>query len=572
MHFVWRFFALAGALLAFACPAATAAKCPDPAKPQKKDLPVGSSTYSAYPPLGTATPKDPIILCFAIPDPANPKKTKIVEVPVPDANGKNIDKWDPTKETDVQASARKAAAIKAAVEVAIKAGDLPGVTVDTKQLQVPRIVRNPNPPPPLIVQLVPGYTAVTYGGVTRQSVSVKTDPTKQSGGGLNFMPGQPSPGSSSMGYKATMCGPGSKEVSTGLDPSGGQSMVGFGFYDTSTSPPTPFISAISPTPGETDAQVFSELAQAFNATFGSQGYHATYDPATDTLSLDKSLPLNDTFFFGNSDTGLDLCEHMDPAPLFLQCPSAAGLAGANVLIAINEDGSVSVKGTPLPPYDGIDDNLVCVANLSSDPVYSLSLSSPDGIFGFDGDGICDFAHLPGCPFGSSGDEGPGVSFSDISASANTGTVNFPAGLAPGSGAYFSLEAPFLGTAYLTEGSTEAAFTSVFGGPDNMKLSLETTPAVGLQNSIQTEILVNTVPVPNQDVVFSIVSGKAHLLNGDPGSGGLMSTVTTDDLGLTKAPFVIDAPGDVVIQAAIPGSTFGGTLKLTVGATAVKENQ
>ena len=55
------------------------------------------------------------------------------------------------------------------------------------------------------------------------------------------------------------------------------------------------------------------------------------------------------------------------------------------------------------------------------------------------------------------------------------------------------------------------------------------------------------------------------------SGGLMTTVTTDDIGFTKVSFVIDAPGDVVIQAAIPGSTIGGTLKLTVGAAAVKAN-
>ena len=91
---------------------------------------------------------------------------------------------------------------------------------------------------------------------------------------------------------------------------------------------------------------------------------------------------------------------------------------------------------------------------------SINLSSSLDIFGFDGDGLCQiggfgFPHdsPAGCPFGPTGYEGPGTSFSNISPDTTSGTVDFnppigPSGAACASGgsggsgtssAYFSLE-------------------------------------------------------------------------------------------------------------------------------------
>lgn len=132
-----------------------------------------------------------------------------------------------------------------------------------------------------------------------------------------------------------------------------------------------------------------------------------------------------------------------------QCPPVAADTTCGAIITVTNSGA-SVSFTGQGPYDGIDDTLVGVINNSSVPVTSLVLTSSTlDIFGFDGDGICGISPNtglpyvpapPGCPFGPTTYEGPGVSFSNISADYMTGTVNFnPPIPANGGTAYFSLE-------------------------------------------------------------------------------------------------------------------------------------
>jgi PKD repeat protein len=139
-----------------------------------------------------------------------------------------------------------------------------------------------------------------------------------------------------------------------------------------------------------------------------------------------------------------------PTPPFTQCPAIGLDKSCGLLITINPDGTTSIAGDPTqPPFDGIEDTLVGVVNNSSLTVQIIPISSSSTIpiFAFDGDGICSgfYNGTPaGCPFGPTGYEGPNTSFS-IS-DGNTGTVNFPAGLAPGKSTYFSLEgAPSAGS-------------------------------------------------------------------------------------------------------------------------------
>jgi hypothetical protein len=131
------------------------------------------------------------------------------------------------------------------------------------------------------------------------------------------------------------------------------------------------------------------------------------------------------------------------AAMFTQCPAIGADTGCAILLVINANGTVSVQqDVAQGPYDGSEDSLIGVQNNTSISVSHLDLTSTNQAFGFDGDGICTFTGWPGqtsCPFGTTGYEGPNTSFSNISADTNSGTVNFPAGLAPGGHVFFSLE-------------------------------------------------------------------------------------------------------------------------------------
>jgi len=132
--------------------------------------------------------------------------------------------------------------------------------------------------------------------------------------------------------------------------------------------------------------------------------------------------------------------------LFTQCPPIGNDDGCQVLITVNPDGSGTVtEDSTQGPYEGAEDALVGLQNNANGTVSAIDLSSTLDIFGFDEDGICDigtsYTHPApaGCPFGPTGYEGPGTSFSNISADTTSGTVNFSPPVGPGGSAYFSLE-------------------------------------------------------------------------------------------------------------------------------------
>jgi Bacterial Ig-like domain (group 3) len=135
-------------------------------------------------------------------------------------------------------------------------------------------------------------------------------------------------------------------------------------------------------------------------------------------------------------------------PANAQCPAIGADTTCGVVLVITNFGAIPVP-TGQQPYDTIDDTLVGVLNLSSIPVHTLVLASPLDIFGFDGDGICGISPItgmpynpgpPACPYGPTGYEGPGVSFSNFSLLPEIGTVTFNPSIPTNGGtAYFSLE-------------------------------------------------------------------------------------------------------------------------------------
>ena len=290
-------------------------------------LPFGTSTYQISPPLGAATPAAPMIWNIPIQDPANMAKALVVPIPV-----SNIPVFNPVTETAVAASARKADAVKTAIDAAVAAGTLPvNVTTTVKQAMVPTIVRGAGGVP--IRVMVPGYSWVQITGVTR-AVSVgnlkQPDPTKEAGGGANW---QANPGAQTPSTRPSMNGSGSSSgLSSGLDPSGNQSMVGFGFWDPTVLNPTLFIDGVFPTSGENDGQVLTALASLFNSDFASAGFTATYNPLTDTLMLDQAIPGTDLMWFADTDTGLNLLGDNPPTPLPAALPLfATGLGALGLL-------------------------------------------------------------------------------------------------------------------------------------------------------------------------------------------------------------------------------------------------
>jgi hypothetical protein len=135
-----------------------------------------------------------------------------------------------------------------------------------------------------------------------------------------------------------------------------------------------------------------------------------------------------------------------PAPPFTECPAIGASPSCEILLVVNADNTVSVDGDPsVGPFDGSDDTLVGIINNSTAPVKAVTVSGPgSGLSQFDGDGICSGDYgtwngSSGCPYGPTGYEGPGTSFTTDPSLPDSAEVDFTGGLSPGKSAYFSLE-------------------------------------------------------------------------------------------------------------------------------------
>jgi hypothetical protein len=151
-----------------------------------------------------------------------------------------------------------------------------------------------------------GTPGAKLGPAIHRTPGIKNTTGEIGNGKFTFIPGSGSINAGNM-FQGTFSGNGAGTgLSTGIDFSGYQSVVGFGFIDETSSTPVDYIAAFDPPSGLIGADVLGILANLFNEDFSTDGYTATYDPTTDTLSIDQLLPAVDMLWSANSDTGLDL--------------------------------------------------------------------------------------------------------------------------------------------------------------------------------------------------------------------------------------------------------------------------
>jgi hypothetical protein len=216
-----------------------------------------------------------------------------------------------------------------------------------------------------------------------------------------------------------------------------------------------------------------------------------------------------------------------PSPPFAECPPVgAATTGCNLLIVLNADGTTSILPSGQGPYDGSEDATVGVLNNTGFAVPSVQLSSTtDAIFGFDNDGLCSVPDRPaGCPFGSTGYEGPGTSFTGISGDQKSGTVTFAAPLQPGGSKYFSLEGA------LTGANITLPALTFQQQPSDVQVGQSMTPLVTVQ------LMNGSTPIVGQPVTLSL------------GPGSPSSTISGN------GPVMTDANG----IAAFPSLSFGSS--------------
>ncbi len=152
-----------------------------------------------------------------------------------------------------------------------------------------------------------------------------------------------------------------------------------------------------------------------------------------------------------------------PTPPFTQCPAVGQDTSCQLLLVVNADNTITVLGdSSLGPYDGSDDTLVGIVNNSKAAVPAITVTGPgSGLAGLDGDGLCTYS-VSGCPFGSTGYEGPGTSIKTDATLPDSAEIDFAgAGLAPGASSYFSLEGALTAASITGRPGTLSPCTAVF---------------------------------------------------------------------------------------------------------------
>jgi hypothetical protein len=182
--------------------------------------------------------------------------------------------------------------------------------------------------------------------------------------------------------------------------------------------------------------------------------------------------------------GAGVADAATPTPPFTQCPAIGLSTSCAILIELTDTGTNILADPTVLPFDGVEDTLVGIQNNSTQTVSRVTLSGSGTtglpIFGFEGDGLCaGYTGSPaGCPFGTTGYEGPGTSFENISLDQTSGDVVFNPGLAPGASGYFSLE-DLLDATSITSSNTAVSYTGQasvqYSDPVTLTGHLQTAP-------------------------------------------------------------------------------------------------
>jgi RHS repeat-associated protein len=249
---------------------------------------------------------------------------------------------------------------------------------------------------------------------------------------------------------------------------------------------------------------------------------------------------------------------------FTQCPAVGGATSCQALVVMSNSGVSVLTDLNAPVFGDGEDALIGVQNNSTGTVSSITLQGP-GLFGFDGDGLCDTLPAPnGCPFGPTHYEGPGVSFNSVD--GNTGTVTFTPALAPGATAYFTLEAtpdaisaPPVITSFAppSASSGQAAFTLTIQGANfgTGATVLWTSPS----NPATTLIPIS---VSTTQIVVNVTAA----LVANAGTAQVAVAVGAQTSASASFPILGLAIITTQLPAGVVGSPYSGATLQAVGGT------
>jgi hypothetical protein len=254
---------------------------------------------------------------------------------------------------------------------------------------------------------------------------------------------------------------------------------------------------------------------------------------------------------------------------FNECPGVGADSSCQFLIILNANGTTTIlQDKTQGPYDGEDDTLVGVLNLTTGAVPLINLSSNTDIFNFDGDGICgtDRGHhfmwvgsgangggftastgFTGCPYGPKTYEGPWVSFSNYGSANNweTGTVNFsvpgtsgPTGLPAQASTFFSLESDLSGATFTAPPTTTTTSSST-------TTTKPTTTTTTLATTTTTQATTTTTQATTTTTQATTTTTQATTTTTQP------TTTTTASTGSTTT---LPPPPSVTVPSTVATTT------------------
>jgi hypothetical protein len=172
------------------------------------------------------------------------------------------------------------------------------------------------------------------------------------------------------------------------------------------------------------------------------------------------------------------------------CPAAGSALDCNVLFTIGSGNAITTTFPDPNAYDGIEDMLVGVSNLSGGSIASLTLSGTN-IFGFDGDGVATYTSNY---YDGTGYAGPNTSFNIVD--NDNGTVFFSGGLADGASAYFSLEYP---ASAFAQGGGGSVGVSPVPEPETYAMLLAGLGLIGFTARRRSKSIQSSSPNAGHDV-------------------------------------------------------------------------